>query len=106
MDDLILHQMDRFREFTFLSRYGLVGWLQVGSIGGIITRPPFLGLGIYNIPCFDIFTPPSPLPFICTPQKVELRPLYLYLTNEHPISLLLSSSKTRPWPIPVFALST
>lgn len=55
MDDLILHLMDRGREFTSLSRYGLVGWLQVGSIGGMITRAPSLGLGRYNIPCFDTF---------------------------------------------------
>lgn len=41
MDDLILHQMDRGREFTSLSRYSLVGWLQVDFDGRDYHLAPF-----------------------------------------------------------------
>lgn len=70
-----------------------------------------LDLGRY-IPCFDTFTPPSPLPFISTTVKKELPTLHIYTSSTNlPICLLISaitpssSNLDRPWPIPVFTLS-
>lgn len=108
MDDLILHLMDRGREFTsFIALW--LGWLTTGWFDwrDYHSAPfPWVLEDIIS----RALTPSLPPPlYIYNPLKKELRTLHFYTSSTNlPIYLLISSitpsssNLDRPWPIPVF----